>query len=175
MLYFKKALDYINSEASRFKEKTKLLDAARGVVYGNEANVFIQQKSFLIAKALLKKSAEINLRKGNDNNDAALSELKLAHIYDQAGETDSLYNLLRIINKQLDVINNHDAEADYNFLMANYFTKIGKPGSALNYFIKYDYLKDSIRNKSKALKEADIAQQITQLEKDSQLDNLKKK
>ena len=174
MVYFNKALDYIDREAPRFKKKATLLDAARGVIYGNEANIFIQKKNLPLATALLKKSAEINLRKGNDNNDAALSELKLAHIYYQAGETDSLYNLLGIIHKQLDVINNHDAEADYNVLMANYFTTIGKPGRALNYFIKYDYLKDSIQNKSKALKEADIAQQITQFDKDAQLDNLKK-
>ena len=169
MFYFRNALDYIDSKEKKFKDKTKQLDAARGVIYGNQANIFIRKKKFAIAETLLKKSAEINLRKGNDNNDAELSELKLAHIYDETGKTDLLYNLLASIHRQSDTIKNDDAEADYNFLMAHYFIKNRNSANALKYFIKYDRLKDSLRGKGRALKEADIAR----FEKDYQLNKLK--
>jgi signal transduction histidine kinase len=174
MLYYKKALDYIDENTPRFKVRKKLYDVARGVIYGNEAKIYIQQNKFEIAKALLKKSSEINLQKGNDNQDAELSELKLAHLYYKTNQNDSLINLLRVVQKQLDTIKNQDAEADWNFLMANYYIKKHNHETALNYFVTYNTLKDSIENKNKALKEADIAKQIKQLEKDYEFTTLKK-
>jgi len=174
MVYFKKALDFINMKSERFKEQKDFLDAARGVVYGNEANLYIKNGNYRIAKQLLKMSSTINLLKGHDNRDAELSELKLAHIYYQAGETDSLFNLLVTIRKQLDSVKNQEADADWNLMMSNYLAKKTDHKTALAYFIKYDALKDSIANRDKGLKEADITQQIRRLEKDNEFDTLKK-
>ncbi|WP_428331456.1 ATP-binding protein [Mucilaginibacter sp.] len=174
MMFYDKALAYINTNAFRFKVRQDLIDVARGVVYGNKADLYIKQNNFSIAKRLLKKSSEINLRKGNDNLDAQLSEMKLAHIYFQTYELDSLYNLLNVVKKQLDTVKNQAAEADWNFMMASYLIKKNKPETALDFYIKYDALKDSVDLKNKALKDADITQQIRQLEKDHEVVNLKK-
>lgn len=166
LAYFKKALDYIDLPVKRFKVRDGALDVARGVIYGNEANIYINQSEFTLAKKLLKQSIDINLKKGNDNLDAQLSELKLAHIYYQLNQPDSLINLLGIIHGQLDSIKNQDAEADWNLLMAKYFSQKNQSQKALNYFTRYDALKDSITSRVKALKEADIGEQIKRIEKD---------
>jgi signal transduction histidine kinase len=167
-------LDYIDKEGIRFNERKNLLDVARGVVYGNEAKVYIQSNNFHIAEILLKKSIAINLRKGNDNRDAESSELRLAHLYYQVNKIDSLKKILQVVRPQLDSIKNLDVEVDWNLMQANYFINKNNSHAALNYFIKYDALKDSIITINKALKEADISGQIKRLEKEYELGQLKK-
>jgi signal transduction histidine kinase len=174
LFYFKKALDFIDSNAERFNERKVLLDVARGVIYGNEGNVYVKKGNIPLAKALLKQSSEINLRKGYDNGDAELSELKLAHVYYRAHQEDSMINLLRVVRPQLDSVKNQEAEADWNSLMANYFIRKQDPKAALTYLIKYNTLKDSIVARDKGLMEADIVQQIKRLEQDNEFDVLKK-
>ncbi len=174
LVYFKKALDFIDSNAERFKERKILLDVARGVIYGNEGNVYAKAGNIPLAKMLLKQSSEINLKKDYDNGDAELSELKLAHIYYRAHQADSMLNLLRVMRPQLDSVKNQEAEADWNFLMANYLIRKQDPRAALTYLIKYNALKDSIVARDKGLMEADIVQQIKRLEQDNEFDVLKK-
>ncbi len=174
MFYFKKALDFIDSHAEMFKERKVLLDVARGVIYGNEGDIYIKEGNLPKAKMLLKQSSEINLKKGYDNGDAELSELKLAHIYYRAHQTDSMIKLLRTVRPRLDSIKNQEAEADWNYLMANYFIEKQDPKAALSYFIKYNALKDTIVARDKGLMGADIVQQIKRLEQNNEFDALKK-
>ncbi|GAC1549124.1 MAG: hypothetical protein NVS3B13_00310 [Mucilaginibacter sp.] len=172
LAYFKKALNYIDLNVGKFKVRDEALDVARGVIYGNEANIYTRQSKFTFAKKLLKQSTKINLKKGNDNLDAQLSELKLAHIYYQLNQPDSLINLLGAIRSQLDSVKNQDAEADWNLLMAKYFNQNKQPQKALTYFTRYDALKDSITGRIKTLKEADIGAQIKQIEQNYAFDKL---
>jgi len=174
MIYYAMGLDYINKQGRKFNLRNQSLDIARAVIYGNQADIYINENKFQIAKKLLKKSAEINLRKGNDNRDGLFTQLKLAHIYYQINELDSLVNLLKAVRPRLDSVKDDDIEADWNFMMANYFNKKDNPKAALNYFTRYDALKDTILSKNKALKEADITQQIVRLEKENEFNTLKK-
>ncbi|HVW96743.1 MAG TPA: ATP-binding protein [Mucilaginibacter sp.] len=174
MYFFKRALAFIEQYSERFKTSENLLDVARGVVFGNEANVYITQGNRAQAIRLLKKSAEINLRKGNDNVDAQLSELKLAHIYYDTHQTDSLFALLKNIQQQSDSIHSIDVQADWNYLMAKYYYNRKESALALTYLKEYDKLTDSIVIKEKHLKEADVSEQINRLEKTYELDVLQK-
>jgi len=174
LVYFKEALDFIDQHSQLFKNRKALLDVARGVVYGNQANVYISKNNIPMAVDLLKKSIAINLKKGNDNRDAELSELKLAHIYYQTHRPQLLIDLLNTVQEQLAVVKNPDAEADWNFLMSKYFSDKNDSETALNYFTRYNTLKDSISTSTQVLKEADIEQQIRQIENDYALSNLKK-
>jgi len=174
LFFYDKTLKYIDSHQVLYRNRQEMLDVARGVVYGNQANVYISLKNYSQAKILLKKSIGINLRKGNDNQDAQYTELKLAAVYNTLNQTDSLIDILNVIKKQFEYLSQQDARADWNNLMAEYFAKKNKQDEALKYFIKYDALKDSINQKSKLLKEADIAEQIKRLEKDNEFDRLKK-
>ncbi|MEP6613094.1 MAG: HAMP domain-containing sensor histidine kinase [Mucilaginibacter sp.] len=174
MYFFKQGLALIDREAARFRTSKNLLDVARGVIYGNQANIYIKQGDYTLAKQLLKKSFNINLRKGNDNQDAQLSELKLAHIYYDRNEQDSLFSLLQTVHRQSDTIKNQDAQADWNYLMAKYLIKKNDAKTAMAYFGDYGRLKDSIAAKQKMLKEADVNEQIKRLEKNYEFNRLKK-
>ncbi|SEP07395.1 HAMP domain-containing sensor histidine kinase [Mucilaginibacter sp. OK283] len=174
LFFYNKALDYIDQHQIQYRDRREMLDVARGVIYGNLANVYIGLKKYSQAKTLLKKSIRINLRKGNDNQDAQYAELKLAAVYNNLNQADSLLNILNVIKKQFEYLHQQDARADWNYLMSEYLVKKSKPDEAIKYFIQYDALKDSINQKNKALKEADIAEQIKRLEKDNEFDKLKK-
>jgi len=174
LFFYNKALTYIDQHQLQYRDRKEMLDVARGVIYGNMANVYIRLKKYDLAKTLLKKSIDINLRKGYDNQDAQYSELKLAAVYNNLNQADSLINILNVIKKQFEYLNQQDTRSDWNYLMSEYLIKKGKPDEAIRYFIQYDVLKDSINQKNKALKEADIAEQIKRLEKDNEFDRLKK-
>lgn len=174
MYWFRQGLALIDANAIRFNSSRNLLDVARGVIYGNQANIYIKQGNYPLAKQLLKKSFDINLRKGNDNQDAQLSELKLAHIYYDRNEQDSLFSLLKTVQRQSDTIKNQDVQADWNYLMAKYLIKKGDAKTALAYFGNYGRLKDSIAAKQKMLKEADVNEQIKRLEKNYEFNKLKR-
>jgi signal transduction histidine kinase len=171
MFYYKKAADYVNAYGKTFREKD-LIDAALGVIYGNEANIFIGNKDYKSAEELLKKSININLKKGYDNRDAQLSELKLAHLYNEENKPDSLIQLLKVVHRQFDTIKNLDAEADWNLLMANYLLKKNNLLLAYHYLVTHDALKDSVAKASKKLKETDVFQQVDKLEKDYEVTQL---
>lgn len=174
IMYFNMALRYIDSLGKQFPHNSALLDVARAVVSGNEADIYIEQKDYKHASGLLLKSIEVNLRKGNDNVDAQFSELKLAHIYERENKQDSLINLLNTIHTQFDSIKSLEAEASWNKFMARYYTRKNDAKTAFAYFVRYDTLKDSINKRNKILKEADVTQQMKRLEKNYEFAELSK-
>jgi two-component system sensor histidine kinase VicK len=123
IVYFDKALALINSSAPAFPDRKLHIDMARGVVYGNKAEVYIQKGDTATAMGLLRKSIAINLQPRYDNVDAQLTEVKLGNLYLKMNQQDSLALLLSNLRAQLDTTKNPDAEADYNRLIGNYYLK----------------------------------------------------
>jgi len=172
-IYFEKTLAFINQGSAAYNGRAYLIDVARAVVYGNQAQLYMAKGDYEKAEELLKKSIDINLRKGNDNRDAELSELKLARIYAQTSDNTDLLNLLTNIRAQLDSVKNPDAEVEWNHLMARYYERHNELKKALSYFDKYDSLKDSVTKITQKLKESDVNQQFKDFENQSTINNLK--
>jgi signal transduction histidine kinase len=172
LVYFDKALNEINTNAHKFPDRKQHLDMARGVVYGNKAEVYVLQGLNTQAIALLKKSIAINLQGGYDNRDAQLSEIKLGQIYFNLGQTDMLLGLLKKLRTQLDSVANPDAEADYSRLMSNYYEKKNEPKLALASLQRYNILKDSLTRRASLLMETDVNQQLANYDKQHEIDAL---
>nr|WP_294949726.1 ATP-binding protein [uncultured Mucilaginibacter sp.] len=172
IVYFDKALALINSSAPAFPDRKLHLDMARGVVYGNKAEVYIQKGDIETAVGLLRKSIAINLQPRYDNMDAQLTEVKLGNLYLKLDQQDSLKSLLGNLRAQLDTIKNPDAEADYNRLLGNYFIKKNDLKQAITYIQRYNLLKDSIAMRSSLLMESDVNQQLANYEKQHEIDTL---
>lgn len=170
--YFDKALRYVNENDGKFKVKSQYIDIARGVIYNNKAQALIALKEYDEAEQLLKKSIAINIQKGADNGDAELAQLKLAQIYSIKGESGLLRSLLSDLRKQLDVKKNDDAEADWNRLMGDYYLKKNDLAKAIVYTQNYNALKDSTIKRLTLLKESDVNQQLANLEKQYEIENL---
>jgi len=173
MFYFAKAIQYINQNGPAYKDRAKMMDVARGVVYGNEAEVLIIKGDSKNATDLLKKSIAINLQKGNDNRDAELAEIKLAQIYYDNNQNEELKGLLSTLRTQLDSIKNEDAEADWNRLMSGYYLRKKDFEASRAYLQTYLTERDSSIKKLNVLKESDVNQQLDSFEKQYLIDNLR--
>ncbi|MDB5285330.1 MAG: hypothetical protein JWR05_279 [Mucilaginibacter sp.] len=172
IVYFDKTLKLINETAQEFPERKQHMEMARGVVYGNKAEVYMQQGLDNEAADLLKKSIYINLKGGYDNHDAQFAEVKLADIYLKRHQNDSLFRLLRNLRIQLDSVKNEDAEADYNRLIGNYYVNTRDLQKAIDHIQRYNQLKDSIDEKSSLLMETDVNQQLANYEKQHEINLL---
>ncbi|MGY4536400.1 two-component system sensor histidine kinase VicK [Mucilaginibacter sp. UYNi724] len=170
--YFNATLNMLNQNQAEFKEQALLFNSARGVVYGNMADIYITRKNYTKAAALLKKSIAINLQKGYDNADAELSETKLGQIYLETGQLEPLKKLVDNLRNQLDTVKNPDAEADWNRLLGNYYIKQNNLQLAVNHIQRYNILKDSISQKASLLMESDVNQQLSNYEKQHEIDIL---
>ena len=173
MFYFAKALQYINQNGPQYKDRSKMIDIARGVVYGNQAEVLISKGDTKGATGLLKESIDINLRKGNDNRDAELAEIKLAQIYYDNNDNNGLNDLLSALRIQLDSVKNEDAEADWNRLMSGYYLRKSDFKTSRAYLQNYLTQRDSNLKKLNLLKESDVNQQVESFEKQYLIDNLR--
>lgn len=174
LLYLKKALKFINTPPTKYKVADSLLNAARGVVYGNEASVYIKKRQYNEAKDLLKKSIAINVKKGFENNDALISELKLVELYEQQNQIDSMLPVLRQTQMQLKVIKDDNAATNWNRLMASYYEHKNQLAQSIIYLKKYDTLKTKLNDKVLAFKANDITAQLKRFEKDHEVNLLKK-
>ncbi|MGZ3762040.1 MAG: tetratricopeptide repeat-containing sensor histidine kinase [Mucilaginibacter sp.] len=172
ILYFNKALNYINTAGPQFKDRLKMIDIARGVVYGNEAEVLILRGDYKGGAELLKKSIAINLKKGYDNGDAELAEIKLAQLYYDQHQDEALFKLLTEINGQLDTIKNDIAAADWNRLMSDYYQRKNKLPEALRFLQTYNALNDVNIQKLNLLRESDINKQLDVYKKEQQISQL---
>ncbi|MBD1392226.1 tetratricopeptide repeat-containing sensor histidine kinase [Mucilaginibacter glaciei] len=172
LVYFNKTLQFLDQQKNNFPKKRNLVNMAQGVVYGNKADLYIQSGADVQAIDLLKKSIAINLQKGRDNYDAELTEIKLGQIYLKQNQTDSLAVLLTNLRRQLDTVTNADAEAGYARLVGNYYVLKDDAKKAIGYLQRYEVIKDSLVQKSNLLLESDVNQQLTNYEKQHEIDTL---
>ncbi len=172
LVYFNKTLRFIDENAPLFPDRKNFMAMARGVVYGNKAEVDIKDGAFDKAIDLLKKSININLQKNFDNADAEYSELKLAKIYADQHKSALLINLLNDLHRQLDTVKNSLAEAEWNRLMSTYYEGQYDLQGALQHLKKYNLLKDSISKQASLLIESDVNEQLANYEKAHQIELL---
>jgi len=171
--YFSKTLKYINANDARFSNMAGMLETARGVVYGNQGDMALLTGNNPLAEQLLKSSIAINFKKGNDNKDAQLTEIKLARLYLKLNRQKDLYLLLKNLRTQLDSIPNSDAEAGWNYLMSKYYQQKNDNTLALIHLKKYSTQKDSLVKLANSLKRTDVTMQQANYDKQSEIDNLK--
>jgi len=173
IFYFDATLKFIERNAPQFNKRPNMIEVAKAVVYGNKAEVLIARHNNKEAIELLKKSIAVNLQKGNDNSDAELTEIKLAQIYYDEGQNANLLGLLTNLRTQLDSVKNEEAEADWNRLMSGHYLRQKNFEASLNYLQKYNTLKDSAEKRLALLKESNVNEQLSNFEKQAQINDLK--
>lgn len=172
LFYFNKAKVYVTDNADKYPEKKGFKEMALGVIYGNEAEVYIEQKKYDSAIRLLQKSIAINLQKGFDNVDAQYSQIKLAKIYAEQHQTAKLKGLLDELRPQLDSVKNITADAEWHRLMGEYYSTQNNLQMAMSHLQLYNILKDSLAKQTSLLRESDVNEQLSNYEKAHQIELL---
>ncbi len=172
--FYNTALQYLTENDGKYKDKEYLNDVARGVIYGNEGDIYKGQGNFEKAKNLYRKSIDINTKKGYDNKDAQFTQLKLAEVYYVTNNADSMRILLQQIRQSLDLKENNKAEIDWNRLMWKYNESNHDVAKAYQYLKKYITLGDSAQTVKNKLNLDDVTKHIKVLEDQYNISSLQK-
>jgi two-component system sensor histidine kinase VicK len=106
--YYEKALNFIDTEGKEFPGEEDFMLMAKAVVYGNQADVAIRRGNPELAKEQLKRSIAINMQPHRAPEDAGYSIIKLANIYLDQNQPDSVTRLIRAV----DSIRRYSLDAD---------------------------------------------------------------
>jgi len=175
ILYYKKTIDYINSNIKRFgKHSGNYFERAMGVVYGNMAAEYAANKKYDSAEYLLKKSIAINSRPDYENRDAQSAQIFLIRTYLEQNKLDQAMAMLDESRKNLDTLYNIDAERNWNQYMGMYYQKVHQWEKALEYHEQYIKIKDSLTAINKNLQATDVNALLKKLDDEYKLTVLKK-
>lgn len=164
IVYSNKALSYIKSNEKRFPDRMNYSKMARGVIYGNQAAQYLVKGDTVFAEMLLKKSFEINSKKGFDYNDAQLTLLKLGQLYLQSNRLQKAFETAAILKISLDSIYNPTVDIGLNEIKWNYYHKLGQTDKAYIYLQNFVRLKDSFDKGNKELVIADVDKEFQSIE-----------
>lgn len=170
--FYQQAIAFINKHKNKFPDKIMLNDGALGVIYGNLGDVLLKQNKPDAAKAMYRQSVTINFRQGYEVRDAQLSYLKLANLFFQENNTDSLNTALILIRQSLDNYAHDNAEIRWNKLMWQYCDKKQEIANAYKYLSAYLQKTETYQRANKSINELDIKSQFDFFEKQEQLHDL---
>ncbi len=174
LIFYDKALRFIDDNKARFANRATLHEVAKAVIYGNQGQILKEQGKFAEAKELFRKSISINSQKGYEKGDALLTYLKLADLFLKERKIDSMGKALLDIRQSLDSIDNKQAEIEWSRLMWQYYDNKKETVDAYKYLMLFNAHNDSLQKANKALNNIDAGQQVRILEKQHDIDVLKK-
>ena len=173
MYYFEKGQRYIEDNRRLYPLDPKFPDIALGVMYGNEAELWMDRGEFKKAETLLRKDLAINEREGYDQTDATGSRLVLADIYLRSGKKDSALEMLEASRRA--VANGESHNRLYWLKLSwRYHTTYSDSLHAAAYHIRYLELKDSILQKNTQILPANADSAYQELCRQYVLNSLKK-
>jgi signal transduction histidine kinase len=173
LLMYHKALDYINRNDT-IADKKGMFEVARGVVYGNMGGEYLKKKSYAAAVEFLKKSIAINVKPGYENNDAALTQVKLVKLYLTLDDLPNAYKELLALKTSIDKINRPDAATSYHFLYAQYLERTGNKAEAYQHLMLYTAMTDSAQKQLNKIKATDINERFRNLDSQNEIDYLRR-
>ena len=164
IIFSNKALAYIKSNEKRFPERSAYSEMARGVIYGNQAAQYLVKHDTAFAEILLKKSYEINSKKGFDITDAQLTLLKLGQLYIQTNRLDDALETSKMLSASLDSSYSLAVDIGLNKIKWNYHDKLKQTAQAYIYLQKFLRLKDSLDISNRTLAVADVHKEFQSIE-----------
>jgi signal transduction histidine kinase len=166
MLFYEKALNYINTRKDNYKHKLPMVfEAAKAVVYGNMAEVYMHQAKYDSAKLLYEYSININLRKGYTNSDAIINQVKLADLYFNTGDVAKSKQTLDAIKAELDTIADKRVEMLWHKQMWRYSEHVHDSVQGFRHLRMYTLMNEDYVNGRKDLMETDLDMRVKDLEK----------
>lgn len=179
MLYFKKAQMYVNQRSARYADKKIFLAEAHGVILQNIGDTYYEQSDFKQAEALYIQSIETSKRDYRINPIAMQSEIRLARLYIETGKLKAgrqhLQNAeIMLQNNVLDPMSVDKGNFFLSKTKLNYFIRLGLQDSIKIQSKIFLKIQEKITAKEKLLFDADPGKKIFDLQKDYELDILKK-
>ena len=171
MIHFEQALSIANQH--RDSLGPVVMDKIYGVIYGNQARVAAARGNFEEAESLSKKSIALNDREGYERGNANWVKLYLADVYQKKNDLSSMYQLLGQVDSNTRKENVLMEQRWYQ-LQAIYHEQTGQLKQALDFFKRFETLRDSTEREQAKLSEADVNRQLVEKEKELEITELKR-
>ena len=172
--YYSKALKFIQINESKYQANANAFRVSRGVIYGNLGNILLQKGDQAGAEKLYKRSIWSNSGPMTDLPDGQLTRIKLARLYKEQNRTYDFLQILNDVKGGMDSVYNTDVKMNWNGLMSSYHISADEPRKAYEHLTTYNRLKDSTQLSNQALLSGDANAQLLGLEKEYEIDILKK-
>jgi signal transduction histidine kinase len=173
--YYEKTLDYIDREGKNFPGEEEFMLIAKAVVYGNQADISIRRGNPGLAKEQLKRSIAINMEPNRAPEDAAYSIVKLANIYLDYNQSDSVLHLIQTV----DSIRRYSLDADlysrYLRLRTRYAEATGRTDERYFFLDKQLKLYDSFSLGKDIVISTDIGNSLDQIGRQYRLETANKR
>jgi signal transduction histidine kinase len=166
MYYYDSALRYINISKDKYDFKLPIVfEAAKAVVFGNKAEVYVHESKYDSARLLYEFSININLRKGYTNTDAIVNQVKLADLLFTTGSVEASKEVLDKIKAELDTIPDKRVEMLWHKLMWQYCEYAHDSLHAFRHLRLYTLKNEDYNTARKNLMETDLDMRVQDLEK----------
>lgn len=144
--YYNLSLSIIAETEQKYPDTTKrrLINTARGVVYGNKGGVYAKVGMEDSAEYLLKKSVALNSYILNDPWDAQFSRVKLANLYTQQNKLKAAAQLLNEVATINDTLEQYQLQVRWYKAKWKYYEKLGNESLAYDYLKRYNHGSDSL-------------------------------
>jgi len=173
LLFYKKALSFIHQNDT-LTERAVMFNIARGVVYGNMGGAYIKQKDFKKGEEFLIKSIAINIQPNHENNDAALTQVKLVRLYLQTTQLEKAAVALADLKLSTHKTRLAEATMNYHQLMAEYLARTGNKDEAFAHLLVFVKMQDSTQQQLNKLNATDINERFRNLESLNEIGYLKR-
>lgn len=175
LVYYRMALRYIDTSRKKYTFKAPaVFEAAKAVVYGNMAEVYMHQHRYDSAAALYEYSININLQKGYTNTDALIDQVKLADLYFKTGSAPRSKEVMDQIHAELDTIPDARVEMLWHRLMWQYSEYKRDSVNGFRHLRMYTLKNEEYINERKNLMETDLDMRVKDLEKQYKINLLTK-
>ncbi|MBX9887289.1 MAG: tetratricopeptide repeat protein [Flavobacteriaceae bacterium] len=171
--YYDKALQYVQSNSSKYTNKKKSNEEAKGVIYGNIGNVYQEKGKLALAKEAYTKNVNINMMATYDIANAQLSYISLAELLISEKKMDSAFVALNKIKSSFDKVSTKKGEVEWNRVMWQYYVQEGNRVEAYKYLESFHNKKEQWLATDNADNQIDLADQYALFEDQRNAENLK--
>lgn len=140
--YYKKALQFVQSNSLQYANNKNSNDEAIGVIYGNLGDVYKEKGNIALAEDAYRKNILINMRPGYDIVNAQFSYISLAELLLSQKKMDSTLIALTKIKKSFETISTKKGEVEWNRVMWQYYVKNANTAEAYKYLEKFHNSKE---------------------------------
>jgi signal transduction histidine kinase len=179
VVYYDKALKFIQSRITAYPQKQIFVYTALGVVEGNLGGTYAKINNFDLAEKYLKEDITINDRPEYAIEDAQTAKLKLVSLYinnNRLPQADALLTQLQhdlLAGRGKSAANDEVWTNWYNYKW-QYFNKLNDVTNAYHFMKKYHTFTDSLAQLNNGLKHLDLDESLKDHEQQYQLNLLRK-
>lgn len=171
---YQNALKFIDKNAAKFPTHKNFIREARGVIYQNIGDIYLDSNKNKLAEYYFIKSIKYNDAEGLDKRNAQVTQLKLGRLYLNSGKLGKTKAIIDNARIQIDSLPDIRTEQRWLKLNIDYLNATRNYDESKKFQKTLLALENKISIKEKKLNEADASNEFFKLSKEYEFSLLKK-